>query len=186
MDAFEQVVSEILWMSGYWVRTSVKVDLKPEEKREIGRHTSPRWELDIVGYKARENTLLVVECKSYLDSAGVRASSFDGSNPEHAKLFKLFNEPELRRVVFKRLALQFEESGACAKEPTIRLALVCGRIRNEADRATIRKHFMAQDWDLWDEAWLRNNLKRMAEGGYENQVSAVVSKLLLRERSEQS
>jgi hypothetical protein len=27
MDAFEQVVSEILWMSGFWVRTSVKVEL---------------------------------------------------------------------------------------------------------------------------------------------------------------
>ncbi len=27
MDAFEQVVSEILWMEGFWVRTSVKVDL---------------------------------------------------------------------------------------------------------------------------------------------------------------
>jgi DNA invertase Pin-like site-specific DNA recombinase len=26
MDAFEQVVSEILWMSGIWVRTSVKVE----------------------------------------------------------------------------------------------------------------------------------------------------------------
>jgi hypothetical protein len=25
MDAFEQLVSEILWMEGYWVRTTVKV-----------------------------------------------------------------------------------------------------------------------------------------------------------------
>jgi hypothetical protein len=45
MDAFEQVVSEILWMSGFWVRTSVKVELTKEEKRLIGRHSSPRWEL---------------------------------------------------------------------------------------------------------------------------------------------
>jgi len=28
MDAFEQVVSEILCMSGFWVRTSVKVELE--------------------------------------------------------------------------------------------------------------------------------------------------------------
>jgi hypothetical protein len=54
MDAFEQVVSEILWMSGFWVRTSVKVELSKEEKRLIGRHSSPRWELDIVGYSGRE------------------------------------------------------------------------------------------------------------------------------------
>jgi hypothetical protein len=37
MDAFEQLVSEILWMQRYWVRTSVKVELTKEEKREIGR-----------------------------------------------------------------------------------------------------------------------------------------------------
>src|ERR1700719_1729521 len=75
MDAFEQVVSEILWMDGYWVRTSVKVDLTKEEKVSIGRPSSPRWELDIVGYRGRDNTLRVVECKSYLDSRGTRAAS---------------------------------------------------------------------------------------------------------------
>ena len=39
-------------------------------------------------------------------SIGVHASAFDGSNPDHAKRYKLFNEPELRRVVFNRLCLQ--------------------------------------------------------------------------------
>jgi len=48
LDAFEQLVSEILWMEGYWVRTSVKVELTKEEKHLIGRHSSPRWEIDIV------------------------------------------------------------------------------------------------------------------------------------------
>ena len=76
MDAFEQLVSEILWMEGYWVRTSVKVELTKEEKRLIGRHSSPRWELDIcmMAYKGGENLLRVVECKSYIDSTGVRIS----------------------------------------------------------------------------------------------------------------
>jgi hypothetical protein len=37
VDAFEQLVSEILWMEGYWVQSSVKVELTKEEKREIGR-----------------------------------------------------------------------------------------------------------------------------------------------------
>jgi hypothetical protein len=184
LDAFEQLVSEILWMSGYWVRTSVKVDLTKEEKREIGRHSSPRWELDIVGYNARENLLLVVECKSYMDSTGVRASAFDGSNPEHAKRYKLFNEPDLRRVVFKRLAMQFTGIGACLEAPTIRMALACGKIRNETDRAIIRAHFEAQGWDLWDEPWLRVHLQQMADQGYENQISAVVAKLLLRGKIE--
>ncbi len=184
MDAFEQLVSEILWMEGYWVRTSVKVELTKEEKRLIGRHSAPRWELDIVGYSGRENLLRVVECKSYMDSIGVRASAFDGSNPDHAKRYKLFNEPELQRIVFNRLCLQFTESGACREAPQIRFSLACGKIRNEADRVAIRAHFEARGWELWDEPWLREHLQRMAEQGYENQVSAVVAKLLLRGKVE--
>lgn len=80
MDSFEQVVSEILWQEGYWVRTSDKVELTKEEKREINLPSSPRWEIDVVAYKAQNNALLAVECKSYLDNPGVRFNGFDGSN----------------------------------------------------------------------------------------------------------
>jgi hypothetical protein len=184
VDAFEQIVSEILWMDGYWVRTSVKVDLTKEEKRLIGRHSSPRWELDIVAYSGRDNLLRVVECKSYLDSVGVRASGFDGSSTDHARRYKLFNEAELRRVVFNRLCLQMAESGACRPSAEIRLSLACGKLRNESDREALRAHFKKNDWELWDEPWLRERLLRMAKQGYENQVSAVVSKLLLRGKVE--
>lgn len=78
MDSFEQVVATVLDRAGYWTRTSVKVNLTREDKHAIGRPSAPRWEIDVVAYSARENELLVVECKSYLDSAGVRAASFDG------------------------------------------------------------------------------------------------------------
>jgi hypothetical protein len=119
-----------------------------------------------------------------MDSTGVRASAFDGSNAEHAKRYKLFNEPELRRVVFNRLALQFTAIGACREAPTIKMALACGRIRNEADRIIIRAHFEVQGWELWDESWLHRHLREMANMGYENQISAVVAKLLLRGKLE--
>jgi len=184
MDAFEQLVSEILWMEGYWVRTSVKVELTKEEKRLIGLPSSPRWEIDIVAYNGRDNLLRVVECKSYFDSVGVRASAFDGSNADHAIRYKLFNKPELRKIVFGRLCLQLAQAGACRAAPEVRLSLACGKVRNEVDRAAIRAHFEAQGWEFWDEAWLRERLQRMAKQGYENQVSAVVSKLLLRGRVE--
>jgi len=183
MDAFEQVVAEILWREGYWVRTSVKVELTKEEKREIDLPSSPRWELDIVAYKAKDNHLKVVECKSYLDSPGVRLRGFD---PNHADAvrYKLFNRPKLREVVFRRLRQQFVESGACLPEAKISLCLACGRIASELDRKGLSKRFAEECWELWDEAWLRARLKEMASGGYENQVSAVVSKLLLRAKLE--
>lgn len=120
----------------------------------------------------------VVECKSYLDSRGVALRAFNGIDSKFAERFKLFTDEQLRSVVFNRLRLQFAESGACRSDPTVKLCLACGRIATDADRAGLRKHFAANGWELWDEHWLEQHLRRMAGQGYENQVSAVVAKLL--------
>ncbi|MGC2087796.1 MAG: hypothetical protein WA638_00070, partial [Candidatus Acidiferrales bacterium] len=136
------------------------------------------------GYSGRDNLLRVVECKSYLDSGGVALRAFDGKDERFAKRFKLFSDGSLRKVVLERLRQQLSDTGACAANTRIRLGLVCGRIASDADRAGLRKHFADNDWDLWDELWLRQRLQRMSERGYENQVSAVVSKLLLRGKVE--
>jgi hypothetical protein len=183
-DAFEQLVSEILWLEGYWVRTSVKVNLTKEEKRKIGKPSSPRWELNIVAYGGRDNLLRVIECKSYLDSRGVVLSAFDGRDGKGTERYKLFVNEQLRSVVFERLRLQFAESGACAPNAEIKLCLACGRIATDADRIGLHKYFTENGWELWDEPWLRERLKRMSDQGYENQVSAVVAKLLLRGKVE--
>ena len=180
MDAFEQVVAEILWREGYWVHTAVKVNLTKEEKRLAGVPTAPRWELDIVAYRGRDNALKVVECKSYLDSPGVRLRGFDGTDEKDAARYKLFNKPDLRAIVFNRLRQQFADSGACQSSPTIQLCLACGRIASDIDRDGLRQHFEKEGWELWDETWLRKQLQAMADGGYENQISAVVAKLILR------
>ena len=180
MDAFEQLVSEILWRDGYWVRTSIKVELTKEEKRAIGRPSSPRWELDIVAYRGATNSLRVIECKSYLDSKGVQMPALIHSNDAGATRYKLFHDEVLRNAVFERLAQQFVACGACAPNPTVTLGLACGKLARESDRLTLKAHFDAKGWELLDEIWLREHLKKMANGGYENQVSAVVAKLLLR------
>lgn len=72
MDAFEQLAAELLFANGWWVQTSVKVELTKEEKKQVGRQSSPRWELDVVAYKGATNEILVIECKSFLDSRGVQ------------------------------------------------------------------------------------------------------------------
>jgi hypothetical protein len=179
VDSFEQVVSEVLWLEGHWVRTSVKVNLTKEEKAKIGRPSSPRWELDIVAYKGGENSIKVVECKSYIDSVGVQAIGFNGANEKDAARYKLFNDRILRETVFNRLKIQLADCGACRGDVDVQLCLACGKIK-ENDRAWLRQHFDKNGWELWDEAWLRQRLQIMAKNGYENQVSAVVSKLLLR------
>ena len=179
MNAFEHVVASLLQHQGYWVRPSYKVVLTKEEKVAINKPSAPRWELDLVAFKGKTNDVLVVECKSYLDSRGVRSTSFDGSNKRLAARFKLFTDPPLRDVVLRRLAAQLTASGACAPEPSITLCLAAGHIASPADRKWLHSHFKERGWRLWDEAWIGSQLQHLAEGGYENDVASIVAKLIL-------
>lgn len=123
MDAFEQVVSELLWME--WLLGSHVRQGRSHQRgnSQYRRPSSPRWELDIVGYSGRDNVLRVVECKSYLDSRGVALRAFDGSDSKFAERFKLFSDYNLRHVVFGRLRRQLAECGACFPDATVKLCL---------------------------------------------------------------
>jgi hypothetical protein len=179
MDAFEQVVSEILWNKGHWVWTSFKVELTSDDKRAIGRPTSPRWELDIVAYDAPKNIIHVVECKSYLDNPGLGMRWVTSDRGR----MKLFTEPTLRKVVFNRLKEQMVDEGRCRPNPEIKLALACGNTKKQK-REDLRVHFHTNGWTLLDEEWINNGLEEVSRGGYENKVSSVVAKLALREKLE--
>ena len=123
MDAFEQLAADIFWNEGCWVRTGVKVELTKEEKVHIGRHSAPRWEIDLIAYRAVTNELLALECKSYLDSGGVHAAHFlPGS--KYAHRYKLFHDQVLRDTVLGRLKLQCIERGLCPSDVTVRLGLI--------------------------------------------------------------
>jgi hypothetical protein len=183
VDAFEQVVSEILWREGYWVRTSIKVELTADDKKAIKRPTSPRWEIDVVGYSPADNLLRVVECKSFIDSLGVGTHWLDATNKPAAGRYKLFSDANLRKVVLDRLSAQFIEAGMCLPKPKIKLCLACGKIRRNA-RGPLAEHFKKNGWELFDEEWLRDRIRNAASGKYENQVSAVVAKLLVRGSAE--
>jgi hypothetical protein len=178
VDSFEAVVAAILQRQGYWTLTSVKVDLTKEEKREIGRHSSPRWELDVVAYRGRDNEIRIVECKSFLDSPGVEVGAFDGSSKEAEKRYKLFCEDTLRKVVFRRLEAQLVSNGFCAKKPKIKLCLAAGKIRG--DETALQSHFERKGWLLFGPSYIRQELVKLRDSGYENNVAAVVTKLLLR------
>jgi hypothetical protein len=181
MDAFEAVLAELLEHDGYWVRKSVKVNLTKEEKVAIGRPSSPRWELDLVAYKGSKNELLVIECKSYLDSYGVRFSAFNGSLERYAQRFKLFNDQQLREVVLNRLNIQLEAVGFCAPSPNIILCLAAGKGIRESDRIKLKEHFYSKGWLFWDDQWIRKRLKAVSKTSYEDSIATMVSKLLLRE-----
>lgn len=72
MDYFESIIKTLLESESYWVRQSFKVNLTKEEKRNVGKHTIPRPEIDLLAYKSNQNKVLAIEVKSFLDSSGVK------------------------------------------------------------------------------------------------------------------
>lgn len=150
MDAFEFLVGSLLRKEGYWVDTSYMVELTKDEKVAISRPSAPRWEIDLIAYKASENQILAVECKSFLDSMGVRYGGLSGRDLRDAKRYKLFNDSVLRKTVLGRLAKQLVAVGAVAKRPKITLCLAAGKIASATDRENIRELFKKNNWKLFD------------------------------------
>lgn len=178
MDAFENLMGMLLRREGYWTATSVKIDIDKAQKRAIGRPSSPRWELDLVAYKGATNEILVVECKSYLDSGGMRFRDGAFDPPER---YKLFTEDTLREVVLGTLAAQMARSGACAPNPRITLGLAAAKIAAASDRDGMRSLFDRNGWKLFDDTAIREKLVDAVNSGYENDIGLVAAKILMRE-----
>ena len=178
MDAFEKIVAMLLDRDGYWVRTSYRVNLTKGEKRKIGRPSSPRWELDVIAYKPGTNVLLVVECKSYLNSPGVAYAALSGKSETGAERYKLFTNKTLRSVVLSRLVRQLQADGMCSQPPQVHLCLAAGRIRPK-DHDKVRRHCEKHGWQLFDREWFRARFNQLARSDYENEVAIVAAKLML-------
>lgn len=177
MDAFENIVAMILRREGYWVRTSYKVKLTKEDKRKIRRPTTPRWELDVIAYKPRSNELLVVECKSFLNSLGVVYKDFSGKSERGKKRYKLFNDRRLWSVVRSRLVRQLKEEGACLNRPKVQLCLAAGRIPPN-DQDDMQLYCKKHRWQLFDADWFKTKFGELADSDYENEVAIVAAKLM--------
>ena len=180
MNSFESVIKLLLERQGYWVQSNFKVELTKAEKRKIGKPTLPRVDLDALAYKPKKNLVCVVECKSYLDSPGVRLSDFTDGTGKMVDRYKLFTNNKYRSAVFSRLQKQLKETGMCRRSPRIALCLAAGRIASKKERSALREHFHRQHWILWDDEWIREELKKSASSSYEDQVPTIVAKLLTR------
>lgn len=166
-----------MWAKGYWVRTSVAVNLGKDDKKAIGNPSMPRPEIDVLAYDAARNHLLAIECKSYLDSNGVTLAELCGA--KESKTYKLFRRPELREMVLTRLADQCIATGLCRVGATVQLGLIAGKVYRQ-DEEGLDALFKERDWFFRGPSWVKKELGRQAESGYANQVSTVVAKLLLR------
>jgi hypothetical protein len=177
LDAFENVVAQLLRAKGLWVQTSVKINLTKADKRAVKNPSMPRPEIDVVGYCGRTNTVFALECKSFLDSYGVNFGELCGEKPDDT--YKLFRRDGLREMVLTRLAEQLTRQGMCRPEPKVILGLVAGKVRKNEGNA-IKQFFRQRGWVFRGPAWVRREIERLSDVGYENEVMTVVTKLLLR------
>lgn len=121
-----------------------------------------------------------MECKSFLDSRGVNITAFAGAGDGRPDRYKLFTDSLLCKVVFHRLETQLVDAEFCRPAPNITLCLVAGRVASEQHRDLLKQHFKNKGWQFWDDEWLRDSLHELPKCGYENNVSTVVAKMLLR------
>jgi hypothetical protein len=100
----------------------------------------PRPDIDILAYKPAENRLLWVECKSYLDSAGVSISAFNGEDQKNARRYRVFTDPQFREIVTQRLVEQLVFDRLCLPQPGVEYGLVAGKIY-PGSRESLHIHF---------------------------------------------
>jgi len=180
MNAFEQIVAMLLHRQGYWAQISYKVELTRQDKRWMGLPSSPRWEIDVLAYRPVGNRVLAIECKSFLNSPGVRYAQFAGT-VKGADRYKLFTRPKVRRVVFARLAAQLRERKLARANPKVQLCLAAGHI-HKGDEPLIRKHCDRNGWQLFAPDWFAEQFASLADSDYENDVATVAAKLVANAR----
>lgn len=176
MDAFEEIVAMLLHRQGFWTQTGYKVSLTPGDKKAMGKATMPRWEIDVLAYRPAGNRVLVVECKSFLNSKGVGFKGFTGQSERGRKIYKLFTQPIIREVVLERLAQQLQEQKLVRANPKLQLCLAAGNIQN-GNESDIQAHCDANGWQLFGPAWFRERFVELADCDYENDIAIVAAKL---------
>lgn len=136
----------------------------------------PRPEIDVLAYSGSRNEIKAIECKSFLNSRGVIADDVLGIS--NSKRYKLFTNKRLRDRVLKSLRAELIANGACSEQAKIKLCLACGKIPSDRDRKKLQSYFRRKGWGLFDDRWISEKVRAMADVKYENQVSTVVAKLL--------
>jgi hypothetical protein len=173
-DPLKSLVRTLLEREGFWVRSDFWVRLTPEDKAAVRGAWPPR-QIDFVAYKAMTNELRFVGCASYLDSQGVRLSSFSRTNgPDQ---YRLFTDANLRGIVTHRIVTQLTEGDSCLPSPDVAFYFVAPKIKDAAERQSLRQHFAENGWVLWDDEWINRVLSEMSSA---IDGSSAVAKLLLR------
>lgn len=179
MDAFEQLVGQLLEYEKYWVQYSVKVNLTILEKEKIGKKTTPRPEIDIAAFDIRNNIVYLLEVKSYLDSSGVKLENVIAQTEVQEGRYKILTSPKYQKVISERLLEDWLISGHINGNTKISFGLVAGKVQKKREE-DLKKHFNDKNWLFWGPTILKEKLEKLSTKGYENNAVTIAAKLLLR------
>ncbi len=179
MDHFESIIATLLEAEGYWVRRSFKVNVTIEEKREIGKHTIPRPEVDLLAFCFSRNEVLALEAKSFFDSPGVRLSDLQQEHDVPNGRYKLFTSKRYRSIVFSRLLQDLIDCNMANSDTKILLGLAAGRVyQNQSEQ--VRECMAKNSWFFWSPEDIKNKVEALAKRGYENDPAIITAKILMR------
>ena len=179
MDHFESIISTLLEAEGYWVRRSFKVNLTKDEKRQIGKHSIPRPEIDLLALNFSENKVLALEAKSFLDSPGVNLEQLQEEHEIPQGRYKLFTSERYRTVVLSRLLTDLIACGMANSKTEVFLGLAAGKVYQ--DRSDPIREFMSgNSWLFWSPKDIKQKVTALAERGYENDPAIITAKILMR------
>lgn len=179
MDYFENIVATLLEADGYWVKRSFKVNLTKQEKKEIGKPSIPRPEIDLLALCLARNEIIAFEAKSFLDSPGISAADLAETYEVPSGRYKLFTCEKYREIVLKRLKQDLESAGMANQKTTIKLGLAAGKsLQNDSEK--INDFMQEREWIYWSPIEIKSRVSALADRGYENDPAIITAKILLR------
>ena len=179
MDAFEQIIGQLLEEEKFWVRHSVKVNLTPAEKKLISKPSTPRPEIDIAAIDIKTNTVYLIEIKSFLDSMGVIFEQATATYDVQEGRYKLLTSESYRKVIESRLLIDWKQSGHINDETKIKFGLIAGKVYKNRE-TELENHFTSLDWLFWGPTIIKKKINDLAMKGYENNAVTIAAKIIMR------
>lgn len=187
MDHFEGIIATLLEAENYWVRRSFKIEVTKEEKRQVGKHSIPRPEIDLLAFKFAKNEVIAFEVKSFLNSPGVRLEDLQREHEVQEGRYKLFTSRSYRKVILERLKMQLISDGMADAATTVRLGLAAGKVYQKKSEPPLtqsklmREHLEGIGFVFWSPEDIRNRVKALAGHAYENDPVIIAAKILFPE-----
>jgi hypothetical protein len=122
------------------VRQSFKVNLTKEGKRQIGKPSIPRPEIDLLALRFARNEVLAFEAKSFLDSPGVDLIDLQEAHELPTDRYKMFTCERYRTIVLERLLADLLALGMATPKAQIRPGLAAGKTRPGKGKGKRRRH----------------------------------------------